>query len=125
MPQIQQGGGIQYGNLPTGEALARRIANAAGMTPDAAEAFVIEARDILDKSIREQGGRPALTKASEQASRVRLVPGQEGQKFFNKDANRKINEEMFTDEKFHETICPKNSTTDGKPPRCRVGQATA
>ena len=55
MPQIQQGGGIQYGNLPTGEALARRIANAAGMTPDAAEAFVIEPQDILDKSIREQG----------------------------------------------------------------------
>jgi hypothetical protein len=117
MPQMQQGGGIQYGNMPTGEALARRIANAAQMTPDAAESFVIEARDILDKSIREQGGRPALTKASEQASRVRLVPGQEGQNFFAKDANRKINEGMFSDDKFSETGLDKIYTSkDKKPP---------
>lgn len=117
MPQIQQGGGIQYGNLPTGEALARRIANAAQMTPDAAEAFVLEARDILDKSIREQGGSPALTGPSGQAAKVRLVPGQEGKNFFNKDANREINEGMFTDEKFHETSQDLHYTTkDKKPP---------
>jgi hypothetical protein len=112
MPQLQDSGSIKFGNAPTGEALARRIANQAKMTPEAAQQFVVEARDILDKSIREQAGNPPLSREAERSSQIRLVPGPKGQEFFGTDKGRQLNQEMFSDVEMHETGLQKRFTGD-------------